>query len=143
MSRFYRSAIVALIVVSSSWANAAGRAATLYKSPTCGCCEAYVAYLRQNGFDVTAINRDDMEAVRKQNGVNPAQGSCHTMRVAGYTIEGHVPVAAIKRLLKDKPAIAGLSVPGMVANSPGMGAFTPGSLPVMTLQATPAVYGRF
>lgn len=143
MSRLYRSAIAALIAVSSSLANAAGISATLYKSPTCGCCEAYVSYLRQNGFEVKAINRDDMDAVHKQNGIGQAQSSCHTMRVAGYTIEGHVPVAAIKRLLKEKPAIAGLTVPGMVANSPGMGAFTPGSLPVMTLQATPVVYGRF
>lgn len=107
----------------------AGTPVTLYKSPTCTCCEEYVHYLRQNGFEVKAIDEGDMNGIKKRYGLMQV-GSCHTALIGGYVVEGHVPVSAIKKLLKEKPAIAGISVPGMPMNSPGMGEMKKGSLTV-------------
>lgn len=106
---------------------------TVYKSPTCGCCEKYVEYLRENGFAVKAVNESDMSAVKKRYGVSHV-ASCHTALVNGYVIEGHVPVSAIRKLLKEMPAIAGISAPGMPMNSPGMGEMKEGTL---TIYAVP------
>lgn len=107
----------------------AATAVTLYKSPTCGCCEKYVDYLRENGFAVKAVNESDMDAVKKRYGMAHV-ASCHTALINGYVIEGHVPVGAIRKLLKEKPAIIGISVPGMQMNSPGMGEMKKGMLTV-------------
>ncbi len=106
---------------------------TLYKSPTCGCCEKYVDYLRENGFAVKAVNESNMDAVKKHNGVSHI-ASCHTALINGYVVEGHVPVNAIRKLLKEKPAIVGISAPGMPMNSPGMGEMKKGTL---TIYAVP------
>lgn len=111
----------------------AATAMTVYKSPTCGCCEKYVEYLRENGFAVKAVNESDMSAVKKRYGVSHV-ASCHTALVNGYVIEGHVPVSAIRKLLKEMPAIAGISAPGMPMNSPGMGEMKEGTL---TIYAVP------
>ncbi len=107
----------------------AATAMTVYKSPTCGCCEKYVDYLRENGFSVKAVNESDMNAVKKRHGVSHV-ASCHTALVNGYVVEGHVPVAAIRKLLKQKPAIVGISAPGMPMNSPGMGDVKKGILSI-------------
>lgn len=93
---------------------------TVYKSPTCGCCSKWVDHLTASGFKVTAHDTSDMTAVRRKLGVPDAMTSCHTAVVNGYLIEGHVPAADIQRLLRDKPKVAGLAVPGMVTGSPGM-----------------------
>jgi len=93
---------------------------TVYKSPTCGCCNKWVDHLESNGFKVNAINRNDMPAIKKNLGVAPGLESCHTAKVGDYVIEGHVPAADIKRLLKEQPDVHGLSVPGMPMGSPGM-----------------------
>ena len=76
--------------------------------------------MRQAGFTVDAQDHADMEPIKKQLGVPPAKGSCHTTEVGGYVIEGHVPAEDIKRLLTEKPDIKGLVLPGMPAGSPGM-----------------------
>lgn len=110
----------------------AGTAVTLYKSPTCGCCNDYVSYLKQNGFEVKAVDQGDMSAIKKRHGVTRV-ASCHTALVGGYVVEGHVPVAAIRKLLKQKPDIAGISVPGMPTNSPGMGEMKKGTLTVYSI----------
>lgn len=55
-----------------------------------------------------------------KHGVPPQLRECHIALVGGYIIEGHVPVESIQRLMKEKPAIMGLVVPGMPAGSPGM-----------------------
>ncbi|MCK9201778.1 MAG: CopG family transcriptional regulator [Gallionella sp.] len=107
----------------------AATAVTLYKSPTCGCCEKYVDYLRENGFAVTAVNESNMDAVKKRHGVSHI-ASCHTALVGGYVVEGHVPAGAIRKLLKEKPAITGISAPGMPMNSPGMGEMKKGTLTI-------------
>lgn len=94
----------------------------VYKSPTCGCCSLWVEHLKANGFEVEAQNVSDtqLNAIAMQGGVTDDLRSCHTAKVGNYTVEGHVPAADIHRMLKDKPAIAGIAVPGMPMGSPGM-----------------------
>lgn len=121
--------ICAVVLTLNSAAALAGQAVTVYKSPTCGCCKKYVDYLRENGFVVKAVDQNDMDSIKKRYGVTRV-ASCHTALVNGYVVEGHVPVSAINKLLKDKPAIAGISVPGMPMNSPGMGEMKKGTLAV-------------
>ena len=93
---------------------------TVYKSSTCGCCDKWIEHLQANGFTVKAQNVADIMPYKSANGVPPALASCHTAKVDGYVIEGHVPAADIKRLLKERPKVLGLSVPGMPIGSPGM-----------------------
>ena len=94
----------------------------VYKSATCGCCSSWIAHLRANGFQVEAHDLGDAElrAVGKGAGVTDNLASCHTAKVGGYIVEGHVPAADIQRMLKEKPAIAGIAAPGMPMGSPGM-----------------------
>ena len=91
----------------------------VWKSPTCGCCKDWVAHLEANGFR-TMVHDTGNAAMRSQLGIDMQYGSCHTARVAGYAIEGHVPAADIRRLLKERPKAIGLAVPGMPVGSPGM-----------------------
>ena len=77
-------------------------------------------HMRRAGFDVKQINVDDLDAVKRTYGVPPALGSCHTGLVNGYVVEGHVPADAVLRMLKEKPQIVGIAVPGMPIGSPGM-----------------------
>lgn len=92
----------------------------VFKSPTCGCCGAWVEHLRAAGFAVKVTEVDDTTAARKRLGMPDRYGSCHTATVAGYVLEGHVPAAEIKRLLAMRPKAVGLAVPGMPPSSPGM-----------------------
>jgi hypothetical protein len=91
-----------------------------YRSPTCGCCELWVEHMRASGFEVEMRTQNDLSAIRAEAGVPAGQGSCHTAKVGGYYVEGHVPAADVKRLLAEKPDARGLVVPGMVPGSPGM-----------------------
>lgn len=93
---------------------------TVYKSPTCGCCAEWVNHLRENGFAVIVHDQDDLSMVKAANGITRELESCHTGIVDGYVVEGHVPADLIARLLTERPAIAGLAVPGMPGGSPGM-----------------------
>lgn len=92
----------------------------VYKSPTCGCCSKWVDHMTASGFKVIAHDTSNMQAVKTTLGVPDAMASCHTAVVNGYVIEGHVPAADIQRLLREKPNVKGLAVPGMVMGSPGM-----------------------
>lgn len=133
MDMFSRLLIaLALALVGAGTAQAA-TAIALHKSKTCGCCEKYVDYLRESGFAVKAVNESDMDAIKKRHGVSHV-ASCHTALVGGYVVEGHVPVNAIRKLLKEKPSIVGISAPGMPMNSPGMGEMKKGTL---TIYAVP------
>lgn len=96
------------------------RDAVLYKNPQCGCCEDYAAYLRRNGFRVKVVATHDLDAIKTQNHVPERLNGCHTTLVDGYVVEGHVPVASIERLLRQRPRIRGISLPGMPQGSPGM-----------------------
>ena len=91
----------------------------VWKSPTCGCCNDWIAHLEANGFR-TRTHDTGNDAMRRRLGVPLQYGSCHTARVAGYAIEGHVPAADIQRLLATRPKAIGLAVPGMPIGSPGM-----------------------
>jgi hypothetical protein len=115
-------AAAAGFVLLRSPAQASGPVIEVVKSPTCGCCSAWVQHLQDAGFRVEARDVDDakLEAFKQEAGVPGNLTSCHTATVAGYTIEGHVPAADIRRLLAEKPAIRGLAVPGMPGGSPGM-----------------------
>ena len=93
----------------------------VFKTASCGCCGLWIEHMKKNGFDVHFTNVDDTQVYRAKYGVPEKLASCHTAVVEGYAVEGHVPSADIRHLLTEKPAGAkGLSVPGMVAGSPGM-----------------------
>lgn len=108
-------------------AGAAGRAGAaalpemvVYKSPTCGCCNAWVKHLRANAVAVKTMDVGDLGVVRQRFGVPDRLAACHTAVIGGYVVEGHVPAQAVKRLLAEKPGVVGISVPGMPNGSPGM-----------------------
>ena len=101
-------------------ALASGEEVTMFKDPNCGCCGKWADHMRANGFQVKEIATREMGAVKRQAGVPQELGSCHTAKVGGYIVEGHVPAADVKRLLADKPPVVGVSAPGMPMGSPGM-----------------------
>ncbi|HJR60647.1 MAG TPA: DUF411 domain-containing protein [Vicinamibacterales bacterium] len=94
----------------------------VFKSATCGCCSKWVDHMRQAGFTVhvTDLQEPELQKIKDRYGVPVPARSCHTARVGGYTIEGHAPAAEVTRLLKEKPKVLGLAVPGMPLGSPGM-----------------------
>lgn len=93
----------------------------LYKSPSCGCCQGHANYLMEQGYDIEVISTNDLPEVKQQYGVPEDLQGCHSLVIDDYVIEGHVPVEVIERLLAERPDIAGISLPGMPAGSPGMG----------------------
>lgn len=117
---FLRSLLLAFLVsTAAAWAQSATQV-EVFKSPSCGCCGKWVEHLQQNGFRVTTRDVNDVPAARKSLGMPDRLGSCHTARIGGYVVEGHVPAADIRRLLKEKPQALGLAVPSMPPGSPGM-----------------------
>lgn len=94
---------------------------TVTKDPDCSCCTGWAEHVRAAGFPVTVVTATDLKALKIRLGVPGNLSSCHTAQVSGYVLEGHVPAAAIKRLLRERPQAIGLAVPGMPAGSPGMG----------------------
>lgn len=92
----------------------------IYKSPNCGCCNGYADEMRRQGFDVEVIPVNDMHAIKEKYGIPADKQSCHTAIIDHYFIEGHVPVAAVRKLLKERPAIDGIGLPGMPTGTPGM-----------------------
>jgi hypothetical protein len=112
--------MLAAVLGGTGLAGAEERVATLYKNPQCGCCEGYADYLRDNGFEVTVKPTHDLPLLHRQYGVPEPLVGCHTTLIDGYVVEGHVPVNSVIRLLKERPAIKGISLPGMPAGSPGM-----------------------
>lgn len=126
--RFAVAATVLAIGVTAGvlvTAQSAAPTIVVYKTPTCGCCTKWVEHLQANGFTVMAQNRDDLSPIRAQHGVPQKVLSCHTALVGSYVVEGHVPAADVHKLLKEKPAVKGIAVPGMPLGSPGMESPTP------------------
>ena len=123
-------AAAALAVVSLGLGAAAQQKAaapalpkvTVYKTSSCGCCRLWVDHMKTNGFDVQAmdVSAADVRKISKTAGLKDEDSSCHTAKVGDYIVEGHVPAADIKRMLTEKPAIAGIAAPGMPMGSPGM-----------------------
>lgn len=115
------SALVLLVLAACS--NAAQATTyTMFRDPGCGCCLNWAGHIEEGmEADVASADSDDMSALKTAKGVPRALWSCHTMEVDGYIIEGHVPAAAIARLLRERPkGVVGLAVPGMPLGSPGM-----------------------
>ena len=111
--------ITAAVSLGASPAKAAD-AVTVYRSPSCGCCEDWVEHLRANGFTVVVKNVEDVAQAKRRFSVPAQLQSCHTAIVDGYAVEGHVPASDIRRLLAERPRATGLAVPGMPIGSPGM-----------------------
>lgn len=97
-----------------------GLEATVYKSPTCGCCTGYAQFLEKHGVTVNAVDTNDLTQVKADYGVPYAAQSCHTTVMDGYVIEGHVPLAALEQFLTERPDIDGIALPGMPIGTPGM-----------------------
>ena len=96
--------------------------AIVYKTSTCGCCSLWVDHLKANGFQVETkdVTATEVRAVSKAAGLKDEGASCHTAKIGNYVVEGHVPASDIQKMLKEKPAIAGIAAPGMPMGSPGM-----------------------
>ncbi|MCX7098486.1 MAG: DUF411 domain-containing protein [Methylococcales bacterium] len=92
----------------------------VYRSPSCGCCGKWLAHLQDNNFNVQDILTPDVQTIKQKYGVSAKMASCHTALVGGYVVEGHVPATDIQKMLKIKPKIAGIAVPGMPNGTPGM-----------------------
>ncbi|MDX0190374.1 CopG family transcriptional regulator [Sinorhizobium meliloti] len=120
MNRTIRFVSLAAFIALAGPAVAEPLQATLYKNPQCGCCEGYAAYLRDNGFNVEVKPTNDLAEISRKAGVPEGMQGCHTTFIDGYVIDGHVPVNAVRRLLKERPLIAGITLPGMPMGSPGM-----------------------
>ena len=102
-------------------ANAKNITAVMYKNPGCECCDGHAAALRKAGFDVKVVPTEKLATRKAEAGVPKELQGCHTTIVAGYAVEGHVPIAAVQRLLRERPKVRGIALPGMPAGSPGMG----------------------
>lgn len=120
VSRRSALGIVAALFVPATSLAAQAPAIRVHKDPNCGCCSGWVRHLEAAGFSVAVREETDLQRIRKRLGVPGDLVACHTAEADGYVIEGHVPAAAIRRLLKDRPAAIGVAVPGMPTGSPGM-----------------------
>ncbi len=106
---------------------------TVYKTPWCGCCTAWVDHVRAGGVDVRVVELDDLQPMKMLAGVPGQAQSCHTAMIGDYVVEGHVPMHVVQRLLEERPAIDGIAVPGMPIGSPGMEGPNPEPYDVLTL----------
>jgi hypothetical protein len=99
-----------------------GLNAVTFKSPTCGCCTGYVRFLESQGVRVRVALEDDakLERFKDSLGVPATVRSCHITRVEGYLVEGHVPLEALVKLLRERPRVDGIALPGMPVGVPGM-----------------------
>lgn len=93
---------------------------TVYKSESCSCCADWVSHMQESGFSVEVIESENVTPIKTLVGVKPELASCHTGLIDGYVIEGHVPAADVRQLLEQKPAVLGLTIPGMPQSAPGM-----------------------
>lgn len=143
------TALGAVVALSPRGAFAGVRGApplrmTVYKSPSCGCCKSWIAYMKKEGFDLKVIDMDDLSEIKRNAGVLPAMESCHTGLIGSYVVEGHVPADLVRKMLTEKPKIVGLSVPGMVNGPPGMddGPKQPYQVIAFTRDGKTSVYAR-
>ena len=118
--------VLVFILLSATAAFAQGTPRVeVFKSASCGCCGGWVEHMRKNGFEVMTHDVADVPAERKKLGMPERLGSCHSAKIGDYVVEGHVPAADIRRLLKEKPMALGLAVPAMPPGSPGMEGYRP------------------
>ena len=139
-------AVTSLVALARSLhSQSSGPLVTVFKSATCGCCGKWVEHLKSSGFTVKVQEVTDTSPYEKQYHVPRSMASCHTAVVSGYTIEGHVPAADIKRLLRERPKVVGLAVPGMPAGTPGMDADRSDAYSVLAFDESghSSVYARY
>ena len=120
MKNIYRLAAFAVVLATPLPALAATINAVMYKNPQCTCCEIYAAYLEENGFKVELKPVNNLSQISSEAGVPEDLEGCHTLMVDGYVVDGLVPVDILKKLLTERPAITGITLPGMPVGSPGM-----------------------
>lgn len=109
---------------------------TVYMSPACGCCDEWQRHMRAHGFRLETHKLGDVVPMKLKHGVPESLWSCHTALVGDYVVEGHVPAADVKRLLRERPAVKGLTVPGMPIGSPGMEQGRPQPYATLAFNAT-------
>ena len=119
--QFLRSLLLGPVLLSRGL-YAASSDMQVFKDPTCGCCDGWIAHLKANGFAVAAteVDAEALRKIKQEHGIPTGLQSCHTAIIESYVIEGHVPADEIKRLMRERPVALGLAVPGMPAGSPGM-----------------------
>lgn len=138
MKMFVQSLLASVVLMSTAQA---GSQAILHKNPNCGCCDEYAKILEQNGYTVKLQETTDLPSVRMKTGVPEALAGCHTMIIDGYIIEGLVPINVVDRLLKEKPKIRGISLPGMPVGAPGMPGPKEGPFKIYEIEeGEPSVY---
>ncbi|MDX9796813.1 MAG: DUF411 domain-containing protein [Arcobacteraceae bacterium] len=115
-----KKCILFLLLISSSIFAMEGKTMIVYKSPYCGCCTKWIDIMKSKGFEVKEVITNEMNKIKQESGLQIGQTSCHTAFVDGYVVEGHVNYSAVKKMLKEKPNIIGITVPGMPIGSPGM-----------------------
>lgn len=127
----------ALVLLPTRLRAAADRSRLIkvYKSPDCACCGAWTKIMERHGFEAEVVLMDDITQVKRLARVPEALESCHTAVIDGYVVEGHVPVAALEKMLAERPEIAGIAVPGMPFGSPGMPAEEPEPFDVIAFTA--------
>ena len=122
MIRFVRLLAIWTVLTMTTMLHAEEASeAVIYKNPQCSCCDEYADYLRQNGFKVTVRETHQLAPMSRKAGIPEKFEGCHLAHIDGYVVSGHVPVTAIRKLLKERPAIVGIALPGMPLGSPGMG----------------------
>jgi hypothetical protein len=128
--------LTAALLVLPRYATSAEAAAILvHKDPNCGCCAGWVRHLTEAGFSVAVDEKTDLNVVRRRLGVPNDLAACHTAEAGGYVLEGHVPAAAVRRLLRERPDATGLAIPGMPVGSPGMDGGSPDKYEVVLFGA--------
>ncbi len=143
MKMTYRLAVLAALSAIPLPAFAATINAVMYKNPSCSCCETYAAYLEQNGFKVELKPTNDLARISASLGVPENLQGCHSVVIGNYVVDGFVPVDLVKKMLAERPAITGISLPGMPMGSPGMGGEKTESWTIYAFTKdgrTPAVY---
>jgi hypothetical protein len=113
--------MTAALAMLPAMSSAAPTAARLYKDPNCGCCGAYANYLRGNGFAVEVVETAEFAEIGRKAGVPEDLEGCHAVFIGDYVVSGHVPIEVVLKVLDERPDIAGVTLPGMPAGSPGMG----------------------
>ena len=134
--KYYSIVLVMVFSFAINSAFSAEPTITVWKSASCGCCQRWVDYLQDDGFEVTIHNVDDVVSIKRKLGItNSELYCCHTAKVGGYIIEGHVPASDIRRLLNERPKLMGLTAPGMPQMSPGMFSIEPKGYDVLQFNA--------
>jgi hypothetical protein len=120
MRQIFAFTLALLVLGASVGHGQTGTAVTMYKQVGCGCCSIWAEHLRKAGYKVSSMEMPDLDRVKTAYAVPRPLQTCHTALIDGYVVEGHVPLDAIQKLLKERPKIAGIGVAGMPVGSPGM-----------------------